>query len=74
MTDDDETPPITSHLSDIASSVMGGGKAAASTVSEAIDEGENPGSPLDLLSKMTREVPLGMWLAAFVAGRTLARP
>jgi hypothetical protein len=70
---DDETRSITSHLSDVASSMMGGIKSATFAISEAIDEGKMPGNPLDLRSKMTREVPLGMLLAAFVAGRVLAR-
>jgi hypothetical protein len=46
---------------------------AASAVRGAIAEGKKPGNALDTLSKMTRQAPLGMLLAAFLIGRYVAR-
>lgn len=72
MTNQD-TPSVNDQFSELKSTVGDGVKAAASTISEAIEEGRKPGKPLDLLSRMTREAPLGMLLAAFLIGRACAR-
>lgn len=72
MTDQDK-PSVTDQLSDLKECAAEGVKAAASTFSEVIEEGKKPGKPLDTLSKLTREAPLGMLLAAFLIGRALAR-
>jgi hypothetical protein len=68
-----EMPSITDQLSDLKASVAEGVKAAASTIGDAIEDGKKPGKPLDILTKLTREAPLGMLLAAFLIGRALAR-
>lgn len=70
---DRQTPSVTGPISEIASIASDAAKAAVATVSGAIEEGKKPGKPLDLLSKMTREAPLGMLLAAFLVGRAIAR-
>ena len=70
---DKSTPSASDQLSDLATTVTDGAKAVASTISEALEEGRKPGKPLDALSKMTREAPLGMLLAAFLIGRALAK-
>lgn len=70
---DEITPSVTEQLSELKTAVVDGAKAAASTVNEAIEDGRKPGGALAILSKMTREAPLGMLLAAFVIGRALAR-
>jgi hypothetical protein len=70
---DQDTPSVTDQLSDLKASVADSVKAATSTIGEAIEEGKKPGKPLDILSKLTREAPLGMLLAAFLIGRALAR-
>lgn len=69
----DEHSSVTEQLSEVATTVSDGIKVAASSVREAIDEGKKPGNVLDTLSKMTREAPLGMLLAAFLVGRHMAR-
>jgi hypothetical protein len=68
-----ETPSVTDQLSDLKASVAEGVKVAASTIGDAIEDGKKPGRPLDILTKLTREAPLGMLLAAFLIGRALAR-
>ncbi|MGM5000019.1 hypothetical protein AB7813_13900 [Tardiphaga sp. 20_F10_N6_6] len=70
---DQETPCVSDQWSDLKATVADGVKAVASTIGEAIEEGKKPGKPLDILSKLTREAPLGMLLAAFLIGRALAR-
>jgi len=70
---DEQTPSVTEQLSDIATTVSDGLKAATSTVSEAIHEGRKPGNALDTLARMTQQAPLGMLLAAFLVGRYVAR-
>jgi hypothetical protein len=70
---DRQTPSVTGPISEIASIASDAAKAAVSTISGAIEDGKKPGKPLDLLSKMTREAPLGMLLAAFLVGRAIAR-
>ena len=60
-------------MSEVATTVADGVKAAASTVNEAIHEGKKPGNMLDLLARMTRQAPLGMLFAAFLVGRHVAR-
>lgn len=70
---DEQTPSVTEQLSEIATTVSDGVKAATSTVSDAIREGKKPGNALDTLAKMTRQAPLGMLLAAFLVGRYVAR-
>jgi hypothetical protein len=44
-----------------------------SSVSDAIEVGRKLGNALETLSKMTREAPLGILLAAFFLGRALAK-
>jgi hypothetical protein len=58
---------------DFRSLVRDGVKDAADVVNVAIDEGRKPGRPLDVLTKITREAPLGALLIAFLAGAMLAR-
>lgn len=70
---DEQNTSVTEQLSEVATTVSDGVKAAASSVREAIDEGKKPGNVLDTLSKMTRDAPLGMLLAAFLVGRYVAR-
>ncbi len=70
---DEHNKSVTEQLSDVATTVSDGVKAAASSLREAIDEGKKPGNLLDTLSKMTRDAPLGMVLAAFLVGRCVAR-
>lgn len=72
MTDQD-APSVTDQLSDLQAAVADGVKAAASAIGQAIEEGKKPGKPLDILSKLTREAPLGMLLAAFLIGQAVAR-
>jgi hypothetical protein len=68
-----KTPSVTGPISEITSIVSDMAKSAASKISGAIKDGKQPGKPLDLLGKMTREAPLGMLLAAFLVGRAIAR-
>jgi hypothetical protein len=70
---DEQTPSVTEQLSDIATTVSDGLKAATSTVSEAIHEGRRPGNALDTLAKTTQQAPLGMLPVAFLVGRYVAR-
>jgi hypothetical protein len=70
---DEQTPSVTEQLSEIATTVTDGVKAATSTVREAIHEGKQPGNVLDVLARLTRQAPLAMLLAAFLVGRHVAR-
>lgn len=70
---DEQNPSFTDQMSEVATTVADGVKAAASTVSEAIHEGKKPGNALDILARMTQQAPLGMLLAAFLVGRHVAR-
>lgn len=70
---DEQTPSFSEQLSEIATTVADGVKAAASSVSEAVHEGKKPGNALDTLARMTQQAPLGMLLAAFLVGRHVAR-
>jgi hypothetical protein len=70
---DENAPSDSGTITDVQAVVGDGLKVAAARISEAIDEGRKPGKPLDLLSKITREAPLGALLAAFLIGRALAR-
>jgi hypothetical protein len=70
---DEISRPVNEKLSELQTKVSDGVKAAASAISAAIEDGKKPGKPLETLSKMTREAPLGMLLAAFLIGRALAK-
>jgi hypothetical protein len=70
---DENTPSGSDTIADVKAVVTDGVKVAAARISEAIDEGRKPGKPLDLLSRITREAPLGALLVAFLIGRALAR-
>jgi hypothetical protein len=48
-------------------------KAAVKGAGDAIETGRKPGMPLDVLSKLAREAPLGSLLAAFLIGVIVAR-
>jgi hypothetical protein len=48
-------------------------KGAAERVSEAIEIGRQPGMPLSVLAKVTREAPLAAVLCAFLLGVAVAR-
>jgi len=70
---DEQRLYVSEQLSEIATTVADGVKAATSTVSEAIHEGKKPGNVLDSLARMTQQAPLGMLLVAFLVGRHVAR-
>lgn len=70
---DKSTPYASDQLSYLKTTLTDGAQAVASTIGEALEEGKKPGKLLDALSKMTREAPLGMLLAAFLMGRALAK-
>jgi hypothetical protein len=71
MTDED-APSVSDQLSDLKATMTDGLKSATSSIGEAVETGKKPGNALDILSKITREAPLGMLLAAFLVGRALA--
>ena len=48
-------------------------KSAAVTLGEAIEKSRQPGMPLDVLSKLVREAPLGSLVVAFLCGVIVAR-
>jgi hypothetical protein len=48
-------------------------KGAAKGVGDAIETSRKPGMPLDVLSKLAPEAPLGSLLAAFLIGFIVAR-
>jgi hypothetical protein len=48
-------------------------KGAADRVADAIEAGQRPGMPLDILAKIARAAPLGSLLAAFLLGVAVAR-
>jgi hypothetical protein len=66
---DENTSSGSDTIADVKAVVTDG----VARISEAIDEGRKPGKPLDLLSRITREAPLGALLVAFLIGRALAR-
>jgi hypothetical protein len=66
---DEHTSSGSDTIADVKAVVTDG----VARISEAIDEGRKPGKPLDLLSRITREAPLGALLVAFLIGRALAR-
>jgi hypothetical protein len=70
---DELAPSVSDQLSDLKATITDGLKTATSTIGEAVETGKKPGNALNLLSKMTRDAPLGMLLAAFLVGRALAR-
>jgi len=70
---DEQPPSVSEQLSEIATTVADGVKAASSTVREAIHEGKKPGNALDILERATQQAPLGMLLVAFLVGRHVAR-
>jgi len=48
-------------------------KSAAVSLGQAVKKGREPGMPLDVLSKLTREAPLGALAVAFLCGVIVAR-
>jgi hypothetical protein len=48
-------------------------KGVVKGVGEAIETGRKPGMPLNVLSNLVREAPLGSLLAAFLIGFIVAR-
>jgi hypothetical protein len=48
-------------------------KSAAVSLGQTIEKGRKPGMPLDILSKLTREAPLGSLAVAFLLGLIVAR-
>jgi cytochrome c-type biogenesis protein CcmH/NrfF len=45
----------------------------ADRLGEVVENARRPGKPLDTLSKMTRQAPLGALFVAFVVGMAFAR-
>jgi hypothetical protein len=80
MTDDSREPPYVyegldpvlqskSTVAQASEAVKG----AVKGVGDAIETGRKPGMPLDVLSKLAREAPLGSLAAAFLIGFIIAR-
>ena len=70
---DENTPSVTEQLSDIKATVTDGVKSAATTISDAIEEGRKPGNSLDTLSKVIQQAPLAALVIAFLIGRASKR-
>jgi hypothetical protein len=48
-------------------------KSVAVSLGQAIENGRKPGMPLDVLSKLVREAPLGSLAIAFLCGVIVGR-
>jgi hypothetical protein len=79
MTDDKSEPYIYDGLDPVPkpkSTITEASEAIAGTlkgVGNAIETGRKPGMPLDILSKVTRQAPLGSLVVAFLIGVIVAR-
>lgn len=65
----DPVPEPKSTITEASEAIKGGLKG----VGDAIKTGRKPGMPLDILSKVAREAPLGSLLVAFLVGVIVAR-
>jgi hypothetical protein len=56
-------------IGEVADAAMG----TAQRIGDAVDSGRKPGMPLNVLSNIAREAPLGSLLVAFLLGVAVAR-
>jgi hypothetical protein len=65
----DPVPQPKSTIAEAAEAVKG----AVKGIGDAIETGRKPGMPLNVLSNLAREAPLGSLLVAFLLGFIVAR-
>jgi hypothetical protein len=65
----DPVPEPKSTIAEASEAVKG----AVKGIGDAIETGRKPGMPLNVLSKLAREAPLGSLLVAFLIGFIVAR-
>jgi hypothetical protein len=65
----DPVPEPKSTIAEVSEAVKG----IVNRVSGAIEAGRKPGMPLNILSNIAREAPLGSLLIAFLLGVAVAR-
>jgi hypothetical protein len=65
----DPVPEPKSTIAEASEAVKG----AVKGIGNAIETGRKPGMPLNVLSNLVREAPLGSLLAAFLIGFIVAR-
>jgi hypothetical protein len=65
----DPAPEPKSTIAEASEAVKG----AVKGIGDAIETGRKPGMPLNVLSNLAREAPLGSLLAAFLIGFIVAR-
>jgi hypothetical protein len=65
----DPVPQARSTIAEASEAVKG----AVKGIGDAIETGRKPGMPLNVLSNLAREAPLGSLLVAFLLGFIVAR-
>jgi hypothetical protein len=77
MSDNDYDPLIESTIAgsnpSAATQATDTLRATSQRVTEAIDNGREPGTPLDTIARLVREAPLHSMAVAFLLGMVVAR-